>query len=168
MTENARLKAHFQMASEKGMSQGMFDLDIKVRRPTGGRGLRGSCTRACAGTCGGRKLSTMDCGRAPAHEPSRRRVAPTPQGSDWNGQLKWGTSNFFGANYFQSVTPHLALGGELFYLAEQRRSGIGLAARHATERSVSTLQAANTGLLSMTYLQKVNDKARCGGWQRRG
>ena len=45
------------------------------------------------------------------------------RGRDWNGQLKWGTSAFYGANYFQSVTPHLALGGELFYLAEQRRSG---------------------------------------------
>lgn len=43
------------------------------------------------------------------------------QGKHWNGQLKWGTSNFYGANYFQSVTPQLSLGGEVFYLAEQRR-----------------------------------------------
>jgi mitochondrial import receptor subunit TOM40 len=43
------------------------------------------------------------------------------QGKDWNGQLKWGTSNFYGANYFQSVTPSASVGGEVFYLAEQRR-----------------------------------------------
>ena len=49
--------------------------------------------------------------------PARRAL----QGKDWNGQVKWGTSNFYGANYFQSVTPSLALGGEVFYLAEQRR-----------------------------------------------
>ena len=43
------------------------------------------------------------------------------QGKDWNGQVKWGTSNFYGANYFQSVTPGWSVGGEVFYLAEQRR-----------------------------------------------
>lgn len=108
LTESAALKSQFQIASERGMSQGMFDVDLK--------------------------------------------------GRDWNGQLKWGTSNFFGANYFQSVSPNLSLGGEVFYLAEQRRSGIGLAARHQTETSVATLQAANTGLLSLTYTQRVSDK----------
>ena len=96
---------------------------------------------------------------------------PLLQGADWNGQLKWGTSSFYGANYFQSVTPTVAVGGEVFYLAEQRRSGIGLAARHATETSVATAQAANTGLLSLTYLQKVSDKvcaaAACGQEGRR-
>jgi mitochondrial import receptor subunit TOM40 len=80
------------------------------------------------------------------------------KGPDWNGQLKYGTSQFFGANYFQSVTPHLALGGEVFLLAEQRRSGIGLAARHATDTSVATAQVANTGLLSLSYLHRVSDK----------
>jgi len=47
------------------------------------------------------------------------------QGKDWNGQVKYGTSNFYGANYFQSVTPQLSLGGEVFYLAEQRRRCVG-------------------------------------------
>lgn len=53
--------------------------------------------------------------------PLLRSPHPAPQGKDWNGQLKYGTSNFYGANYFQSVTPQLSLGGEVFYLAEQRR-----------------------------------------------
>jgi mitochondrial import receptor subunit TOM40 len=104
----ASLTSQFQMASERGMSQGMFDLDLK--------------------------------------------------GSDWNGQLKYGTSQFYGANYFQSVTPTIALGGEVFYLAEQRRSGIGLAGRHQTENSIATVQLANTGLVSLTYLQKISEK----------
>ncbi|PRW61086.1 mitochondrial import receptor subunit TOM40-1-like [Chlorella sorokiniana] len=106
--EMAALKSQFQIASEKGMSQAMFDLDFK--------------------------------------------------GKDWNGQLKYGTSNFYGANYFQSVTPRLSLGGEVFYLAEQRRSGIGLAARHAGEKHIATAQVANTGLVSLTYIQKISEK----------
>lgn len=108
LTNMASLKSQFQMSNEQGMSQGMFDLDLK--------------------------------------------------GADWNGQLKLGTSQFYGANYFQSVTPNLSMGGEIFYLAEQRRSGIGLAARYATDSSISTAQVANTGLISLSYLQKVNEK----------
>lgn len=102
------LKSQFQLVSEKGGSQGMFDIDLK--------------------------------------------------GSDWNGQLKYGTSQFYGANYFQSVSPCWSLGGEIFYLAEQRRSGVGLAARYATESSVFTAQIANTGLVSLSYLQRISDK----------
>ena len=71
VAEWAALKSQVQLASDKGMSQAMFDCDLK--------------------------------------------------GADWNAQLKWGTSNFYGANYFQSVTPALSAGGEVFYLAEQRR-----------------------------------------------
>jgi mitochondrial import receptor subunit TOM40 len=108
LSDQASLKSQFQLASERGMSQGMFDLDLK--------------------------------------------------GSDWNGQLKMGTSQFYGANYFQSVTPNLALGGEIFYLAEQRRSGIGLAGRYSTDKYIATAQIANTGLVSLSYLHKVNEK----------
>lgn len=35
-----------------------------------------------------------------------------------------------GINYLQSVTPNLALGGEAFWLGQQRRSGVGFAFRH--------------------------------------
>lgn len=38
------------------------------------------------------------------------------------------------------------------------RPGIGLAARHSTESSVATIQVANTGLLSLTYLQRISEK----------
>eukprot|EP00889_Picochlorum_renovo_P005640 jgi/Picre1/32670/NNA_008016.t1 len=108
ISEMASLKTQFQMANEEGMSQGMFDVDLK--------------------------------------------------GADWNGQVKVGTSQFYGANYFQSITPKLSMGGEIFYLAEQGRSGIGLAGRYATDKSVSTAQIANTGLVSLSYLQRVNEK----------
>lgn len=49
------------------------------------------------------------------------------QGSDWNGQVKLGNGQFVGVNYLQSVTPNLALGGEVFWLGQQRKSGAGFA-----------------------------------------
>jgi mitochondrial import receptor subunit TOM40 len=61
-------------------------------------------------------------------------------GKDWNGQLKTGYGGFFGANYMQNISHHVSLGGEVFYLSAQNRSGVGLAARLSEEKSVSTLQ----------------------------
>jgi hypothetical protein len=36
----------------------------------------------------------------------------------------------------QSVTPTLALGGEVFWLGQQRKSGIGFAGRYNTDKAV--------------------------------
>uniref|UniRef100_A0A061SMQ7 Mitochondrial import receptor subunit TOM40 n=1 Tax=Tetraselmis sp. GSL018 TaxID=582737 RepID=A0A061SMQ7_9CHLO len=80
------------------------------------------------------------------------------KGKDWNGQLKLGNTAFYGVNYLQSVTPTLALGGEAFWLGQQRRSGVGFAFRKATDKYVATGQLATTGLLSLTYSHKVSDK----------
>jgi hypothetical protein len=43
------------------------------------------------------------------------------KGGDWNGQVKLGAPSFLGINYFQSVTPRLAAGGEFFWLQVQGR-----------------------------------------------
>mmetsp|Transcript_108 Transcript_108/g.309 ORF Transcript_108/g.309 Transcript_108/m.309 type:complete len:318 (-) Transcript_108:79-1032(-) len=80
------------------------------------------------------------------------------KGVDWQGQIKFGNQSFYGLNYLQSVTPSLALGAELFWLAQQRKSGVGLAARYATDQCVATGQLATTGLLSLTYTHRVSDK----------
>lgn len=37
---------------------------------------------------------------------------------------------------FQSVTPHLSFGGEVFWAGQHRKSGIGYAARYNTEKMV--------------------------------
>jgi mitochondrial import receptor subunit TOM40 len=80
------------------------------------------------------------------------------KGLDWQGQLKLGNGAFYGVNYIQSVTPALSLGGEAFWLGAQRKSGMGIAARHADDTCVATAQLASTGLVSLTYVQKVSDK----------
>ena len=63
-------------------------------------------------------------------------------------------------NYFQSVLPELALGGEMFWLGKQRKSGMGFAARHTGEKHIATCQIATTGLASLTYLHRLTDKVR--------
>jgi len=80
------------------------------------------------------------------------------KGLDWQGQLKVGNQQFFGANYLQSVTPTLALGGEAFWLGAQRKSGAGFAFRNQGSKGVSTGQVATTGLLSLSYVHRVSDK----------
>ncbi|EPS59327.1 hypothetical protein M569_15481, partial [Genlisea aurea] len=57
-----------------------------------------------------------------------------------------------------SVTPHLSLGGELFWAGQHRKSGIGYAARYNTDKMVATGQVASTGMVALSYVQKVNEK----------
>lgn len=80
------------------------------------------------------------------------------KGKDWNAQLKWGNPSFYGVNYLQSVTPHLSVGGEFFWLGQNLKSGVGIAARHATDDHIATAQAATTGILSLQYAHKVTEK----------
>jgi mitochondrial import receptor subunit TOM40 len=62
-------------------------------------------------------------------------------GADWNGQLKMGYGGFWGGNYMQSISPNVSAGGEVFYLQQQGRSGVGLALRVHDEKAIGTLQA---------------------------
>lgn len=82
------------------------------------------------------------------------------QGSDWNGQVKLGNGQFVGVNYLQSVTPNLSLGGEAFWLGQQRKSGAGFAARYVDKEHVATAQVATTGLVSLAYLRRLSEKVR--------
>lgn len=68
--------------------------------------------------------------------------------------MKLGNNAFYGINYIQSVTPTLSLGGEAFWLGSQRKSGVGLAARHASDSCVATAQVSavpHTGGLTLTH-----------------
>ncbi|KAG1327645.1 putative Mitochondrial import receptor subunit TOM40-1 [Cocos nucifera] len=56
------------------------------------------------------------------------------KGKDYRSQFQIGNNAFYGANYIQSVSPHLSLGGEVFWLGHQRKSGIGFAARYNTDK----------------------------------
>ena len=60
----------------------------------------------------------------------------------------------------QSVTSNLSLGAEVYYIDEQRKSGLGVAARQSADRYIATLQASTVGLLSMSYLHRIGDKVR--------
>lgn len=80
------------------------------------------------------------------------------KGKDWNSQIKFGQPGFYGLNYFQSVTPNLSAGGEVFWLPQQMRSGVGLCLRHQGEKHIAAMQLATTGILSAQYAHRVTDK----------
>lgn len=95
-----------------------------------------------------------------ANDPgqSQAMVDTDLKGGDWNAQVKLGSPSFLGLNYFQSMTPKLSAGGEFFWLAGNQKSGVGLAMRHQGDKHVATMQVATTGILSMQYAHKVNEK----------
>lgn len=80
------------------------------------------------------------------------------KGTDYRAQFQLGNNAFYGGNYIQSVTPHLSVGSEIFWLGHQRKSGIGLAARYNTDKMVATAQVASTGIVALSYVQKISEK----------
>ncbi|XP_047978140.1 mitochondrial import receptor subunit TOM40-1-like [Salvia hispanica] len=80
------------------------------------------------------------------------------KGSDYRTQFQVGNGALLGASYIQSVTRNLSLGGEVFWAGQHRKSGIGYAARYNTDKMVATGQVASTGMVALSYVQKVSDK----------
>ncbi|KAL5542918.1 hypothetical protein UlMin_010628 [Ulmus minor] len=80
------------------------------------------------------------------------------KGRDYRSQFQFGNGALFGASYIQSVTQHLSLGGEVFWAGQHRKSGIGYAARYNTDKMVATGQVASTGMIALSYVQKVSEK----------
>lgn len=80
------------------------------------------------------------------------------KGKDYRSQFQIGNNAFYGANYIQSITPNLSMGSEIFWLGHQRKSGIGFAARYNTDKMVATGQVASTGIVALSYVQKVSEK----------
>ncbi|KAG4208990.1 hypothetical protein ERO13_A03G167500v2 [Gossypium hirsutum] len=80
------------------------------------------------------------------------------KGKDFRSQFQMGNGALFGASYIQSITQHLSLGGEVFWAGQHRKSGTGYAARYETDKMVATGQVANTGIVALSYVQKVSDK----------
>ncbi|KAM7261648.1 hypothetical protein ACFE04_020725 [Oxalis oulophora] len=80
------------------------------------------------------------------------------KGKDSRSQFQLGNGSLFGASYIQSVTPHLSLGGEVFWAGQHRKSGVGYAARYENDKMVATGQVASTGMVMMNYVQKVSEK----------
>ncbi|MCO5611097.1 hypothetical protein L7F22_065347 [Adiantum nelumboides] len=80
------------------------------------------------------------------------------KGRDFRTQVQFANNAFYGGNYIQSVSPHLALGGEVFWLGHQRKSGLGLAARYNSDKTIMTGQFASTGLVALSYVQRVSEK----------
>ncbi|KAK2385587.1 hypothetical protein P8452_40294 [Trifolium repens] len=80
------------------------------------------------------------------------------KGKDFRTQFQLGNGALLGASYIQSVTNHLSLGGEVFWAGQHRKSGVGYAARYNTDKMVATGQVASTGMVLLSYVQKVSEK----------
>ncbi|XP_021761841.1 mitochondrial import receptor subunit TOM40-1-like [Chenopodium quinoa] len=80
------------------------------------------------------------------------------KGNDYRAQLQLGSGTLIGANYIQSVTPNISLGGEIFWTGQHRKSGVGYAARYNNDKTVATGQVASTGMVALSYVQKVSEK----------
>ncbi|KAG6748952.1 hypothetical protein NC652_032142 [Populus alba x Populus x berolinensis] len=80
------------------------------------------------------------------------------KGKDYRSQLQLGNGALFGASYIQSVTPHMSLGAEVFWAGQHRKSGVGYAGRYETDKMVAAGQVASTGLMALSYVQKVSEK----------
>ncbi|XP_031121622.1 mitochondrial import receptor subunit TOM40-1-like [Ipomoea triloba] len=80
------------------------------------------------------------------------------KGKDYRSQFQLGSGALLGASYIQSVTPYLSLGGEVFWAGQHRKSGIGYVARYNTDKMVAAGQVASTGIVALSYVQKVSEK----------
>lgn len=79
-------------------------------------------------------------------------------GKDFRTQFQVGNGGLFGANYIQSVTPHLSLGGEVFWAGQHRKSGVSYGGRYENDKMVAAGQVASTGSVALSYVQKVSEK----------
>ncbi|XP_024006049.1 probable mitochondrial import receptor subunit TOM40-2 isoform X2 [Eutrema salsugineum] len=77
------------------------------------------------------------------------------KGSDYRTKLQIGSGSLYAANYIQHVTPHLSLGGEVFWIGEHRQSCIGYAARYETDKMIASGQVSSSGVVIMNYVHKV-------------
>lgn len=62
------------------------------------------------------------------------------------------TCSYWITFYSQSVTPHLSLGGEVFWAGQHRKSGLGYAARYNTDKMVFCILCVLSGLNSQLEL----------------
>ncbi|CAI5486187.1 unnamed protein product [Closterium sp. Naga37s-1] len=160
-----------QIVNEPHFSQGMFQLDYKVRackRERGhGKQVSYQVTDSVALKVNAQIVNEphfsqgmfqLDYKGSDYQWQAQAGNNAFYGGSDYQWQAQAGNNAFYGVNYIQSVTPTLSLGGEAFWLGHQRRSGLGIAGRYNTDKVVATAQVASTGVVSMTYVQRVSDK----------
>lgn len=180
-------KVHVQLASEGGQTQSQVMADLDVRgsdwnaqlklgnpgfygeslfcaererererwgetggavwlRAVRGKGMMGNCrAEQCTTRTGPPSPSITDqpCQPTQAHRQQHHHTPPHTKP---------------GVNYFQAITPSLSAGGEIFYLSQQLKSGVGAAVRHTGERHIAVAQVANTGIINLQYAHRVTDK----------
>ncbi|GER28153.1 mitochondrial import receptor subunit tom40 [Striga asiatica] len=139
LTENLALRANAQLTNEPHMSQGMFNFDYK------GSDYRTQFQLGNGGLLGASYIQSTNIisVQHSSHRLINSSTYPESQKTD---------------AFPASVTPHLSLGGEIFWAGQHRKSGLGYAARYSTDKMVAAGQIASTGMVALSYVQKVSEK----------
>ncbi|TYZ67027.1 hypothetical protein PybrP1_011697 [[Pythium] brassicae (nom. inval.)] len=83
-------------------------------------------------------------------------------GADFSWNMKLSNGPLFGVSYFQSVTQHLALGGEGYYHGKHRRVVAAYCAKYSSPMWAGTATLGAMGTLQLQYLRKVGNRMRYG------
>jgi len=104
--------------------------------------------------------STVRVNAQLSNEPHSSQVAADGEyrGVDYSLGLKLGNAGVVGASYLQSITPNLALGGELQYIGVRRITIWSAVARYELGRNTFTGNIASMGAMSLSSHHKINEK----------
>jgi mitochondrial import receptor subunit TOM40 len=89
------------------------------------------------------------------------------KGSDWCGQLKFGSFAQWGFNYMQSLTKSLSVGVDFTYLGRPPFNNPPMAVqagvlRYVSDRFIVVGQLVTNGALQASYVQRVRDNLHFG------
>lgn len=82
------------------------------------------------------------------------------KGEEFRAQVQLGSDGSLGANYIQSITRNLSMGGEVSYDAEYGKSVVGFGLRYEDEekKSLAAGQVSSNGMVFLSYRQKLSEK----------
>lgn len=83
-------------------------------------------------------------------------------GDDFTWNMKLSNGPLLGVSYFQSLTPHIAVGGEGYYHGKHRRVIAAYCAKYSSPVWAGTATLGAMGTLQLQYLRKVGTRMRYG------
>uniref|UniRef100_K3X883 Mitochondrial import receptor subunit TOM40 n=1 Tax=Globisporangium ultimum (strain ATCC 200006 / CBS 805.95 / DAOM BR144) TaxID=431595 RepID=K3X883_GLOUD len=83
-------------------------------------------------------------------------------GEDFSWNMKISNGPLLGISYFQSITQHIALGGEGYYHGKHRKVIAAYCAKYSSPLWAGTATLGAMGTLQLQYLRKVGNRMRYG------
>ncbi|DAZ95585.1 TPA: hypothetical protein N0F65_006071 [Lagenidium giganteum] len=83
-------------------------------------------------------------------------------GEDFSWNMKVSNGPLLGATYLQSITPHIAVGGETYYHGKHRKVISSYCAKYSSPLWAGVCTFSGMGTLQLQYLRKVGNRMRYG------